>query len=122
MIKLGIFNDLKVQESKDNGYVLTCDEGESTFLHNKETAYPLTTEDEVSVFVYRDKNGKSLATLKKPKITLNQFAYLEVVETTYHGAFMDWGIQKDLFVPSSRQLRPLSVGDYAITYLSLIHI
>ncbi len=56
-------------------------------------------DDELEVFIYCDSEGRIIASTLKPAATANQFAYLEVVDTSKYGAFMEWGIPKHLFVP-----------------------
>jgi uncharacterized protein len=66
--------------------------------------------DELDVFVYRDSEGRLLATTRKPKVELGQVAFLEVTSTTDFGAFVDWGLPRDLLVPFAQQTTELTVG------------
>jgi uncharacterized protein len=66
---------------------------------------------ELDVFIYLDSEGRPIATLRTPKLELGQVAFLRVSSCTTFGAFVDWGLQKDLLVPFAQQTRELQVGD-----------
>lgn len=66
--------------------------------------------DELDVFVYRDSEGRPIATTREPTITRGEVAFLEVTDTTPIGAFVDWGLEKELLVPFAEQTSELSVG------------
>jgi predicted RNA-binding protein (virulence factor B family) len=66
---------------------------------------------ELDVFIYLDSEGRPIATLRTPKLELGQVAFLRVSACTTFGAFVDWGLQKDLLVPFAQQTRELRVGD-----------
>jgi len=66
---------------------------------------------ELDVFIYLDSEGRPIATLRAPKLELGQVAFLRVSACTTFGAFVDWGLQKDLLVPFAQQTRELRVGD-----------
>jgi predicted RNA-binding protein (virulence factor B family) len=70
-----------------------------------------TAGDELSVFIYLDSEGRPIATLRTPKLELAEVAFLRVSACTDFGAFVDWGLQKDLLVPFAQQTRDLRVGD-----------
>lgn len=74
---------------------------------------------EIEVFVYKDSEGRLIATVRKPKITLGDLALLRVVETTNIGAFLDWGLEKDLFLPFREQVGRVKKGG---TYLVGLYI
>ena len=67
--------------------------------------------DQLDVFIHLDSEGRPIATLRTPKLELGQVAFLRVSACTDFGAFVDWGLQKDLFVPFAQQTRELRVGD-----------
>jgi predicted RNA-binding protein (virulence factor B family) len=71
------------------------------------------------VFLYFDSDGRPVATTQTPKANVGEFAYLEVVETTSVGAFLDWGLDKDLLVPFGEQHRPMEAGK---SYLVYVHV
>jgi predicted RNA-binding protein (virulence factor B family) len=75
--------------------------------------------DRVRVFVYKDSEGKKIATTLTPKIFLHEFALLKVTAVTAVGAFMDWGLEKELMVPFREQKQKMEPGRWYIVYLDL---
>ena len=114
MIKIGEYNVLKVIKQKPMGVFL--DDGNDGILLPKRFVPPGTkTGDELKVFLYHDGEDRVIATTLQPKGILGDIVKLKVVSTTGHGAFLDWGLMKDLFVPKSQQIsfmRPL--GEYLV--------
>ena len=114
MIKIGEYNVLKVIKQKPMGVFL--DDGKDGILLPKRFVPPGTkTGDELKVFLYHDGEDRVIATTLQPKGILGDIVKLKVVSTTGHGAFLDWGLMKDLFVPKSQQIsfmRPL--GEYLV--------
>jgi predicted RNA-binding protein (virulence factor B family) len=78
---------------------------------------PATLGDEIDVFLYLDAQGKPIATTQRPKAEVGQFAYLEAVANSEFGTFLDWGLDKDLFVPFAEQHRPMVVGKSYLVYI-----
>jgi len=76
-------------------------------------------DDEIEVFVYRDHEERKIATTLTPKINLHEFALLHVTAVTEVGAFLDWGIEKELFVPFMEQRQKMKKGRWYIVYLEL---
>ena len=118
MIKVGAFNTLKVIRMVDFGAYLD-DGGEGILLPKRFMPAGLKAGDELEVFLYHDSEDRLIATTQHPIGTVGDIVYLRVVSTTPHGAFMDWGLMKDLFVPKSRQLTGMKPGGY---YLVKIYI
>jgi uncharacterized protein len=114
MIKIGEYNLLKVIKEKPMGVFL--DDGKDGILLPKRFVPPGTkTGDELKVFLYHDSEDRVIATTLQPKGVLGDIVKLKVVSTTQHGAFLDWGLMKDLFVPKSQQvsfMRPK--GEYLV--------
>jgi predicted RNA-binding protein (virulence factor B family) len=75
--------------------------------------------DRLQVFVYLDSDDMPVATLRRPRAQVGQFASLKVVDVNKVGAFLDWGLPKDLFLPFNEQVKPLTIGDYVTVYLYL---
>jgi len=73
----------------------------------------------LEVFVYLDYEERPVATTLTPHVFLNDFGYLHCSDVNEFGAFMDWGVQKQLFVPFKEQARPMKVGNWYIVYLSM---
>lgn len=86
-------------------------------LPTKYVPRTLEIDDEIDVFVYTDSEDRLIATTLTPAIRLGEFAALQVVSVTKIGAFMDWGLEKDLFVPFREQNRPMRVGRWYVVYL-----
>lgn len=114
MIKIGEYNLLKVIKQKPMGAFL--DDGAEGILLPKRFVPPGTkTGDQLNVFLYHDSEDRIIATTLKPKAVLGDIVKLKVVSTTPQGAFLDWGLMKDLFVPKSQQvsfMRPM--GEYIV--------
>ena len=108
MIKLGEKQILKVVRMKDFG-MYVGDETEAILLPRKYVPAGTKVGDSVEVFVYRDSSDRLIATTEEPAETLGQVASLKVKETGKIGAFLDWGLEKDLLLPfkeQSVQVRP----------------
>ncbi len=121
MIKIGHTYSLPVLKCVDFGVYLDADNlGEvllpQRLLPEQVTLTDLAPGDELHVFLHLDSEDRLLATAQQPKITVGQFAYLEVKETNQVGAFLDWGLDKDLLVPFAEQYRPMRVGQSYIVY------
>lgn len=102
MIKIGEYNVLKVIKEKSMGVFL--DDGDIGILLPKRFVPPATkVGDDLKVFLYHDGEDRPIATTQQPLGILGDIVKLEVVSTTAHGAFLDWGLMKDLFIPRSRQ-------------------
>jgi hypothetical protein len=114
MIHVGEYNTLKIKKELDFGLIL--DDGESGILLPKRFV-PKNARigDELNVFLYHDGEDRLIATTQRPKAILGDIALLRVVTVTPHGAFLDWGLMKDLFVPKSKQLSGMRLGgDYLV--------
>ena len=101
-MKLGHYNKLRIVRFTDHGAVLDGD-GIVVLMPKKYTREDQHPGDEVEVFVYLDQSDRLVATTERPYAEVGQFAYLRVAWTNRYGAFMDWGLTKDLFVPFSEQ-------------------
>jgi predicted RNA-binding protein (virulence factor B family) len=109
MIRIGEYNTLKVIKEKAMGVFL--DDGDIGILLPKRFV-PRGTRpgDELKVFLYHDSDNRIIATTQEPKGILGDIVNLKVVSTTAHGAFLDWGLMKDLFVPKSQQISFMRAG------------
>lgn len=120
MIELGKIQNLEVIRESDFGVYLNAKEGKSEsdiLLPNKQVPEGVQIGDEIEVFVYRDTEDRLIATTFSPKLTLGKVAVLEVVEVTHIGAFLDWGLQKDLFLPFKQQIGTVKKGHKVIVGL-----
>lgn len=119
MIELGKIQTLIIERLAPQGAYLTdgIDEKKSVLLPIKEVAENAKIKDEVSVFVYRDSKDRLISTTRTPKVTLEEFAPLKVVDITKVGAFLDWGLEKDLLLPYTEQTAKIQKGRTYLTYL-----
>lgn len=113
MIKLGEYNSLTVSREVDFGIYLK--EGEDEILMPAKWV-PEGTEpgDELRVFVYTDSEDRPIATTMEPAASLGEYAVMEVKSAAPFGAFLDWGLEKDLLLPKSEQIRPVEAGDKVV--------
>ncbi len=119
MITLGEYNLLRIDRIMDQGAYLVDEEGNDVLLPNKYMAENAQVDDEVEVFVYNDSEDRIIATNLTPKFTLNEFAFLQVKDVNRFGAFMDWGLEKDILVPFSEQNQRMEVDRWYIVRLFL---
>lgn len=114
MVEVGKYNDLKVLRFVDFGAYL--DDGEAGILLPKRYVHDDTEIGEVlRVFVYHDGEERLIATTELPAAEVGDIVKLKVKDVTAHGAFLDWGVMKDLFVPKSQQLDTMRPqGEYLV--------
>jgi len=110
MIKIGEIYKLTVAAESSEGYYCNYEDNK-IIISSGPAPNPLEIDQEVEVFVYSYKEPYYLGSLQKPKVLLGQFAVLEVAAKTEHGAFLNWGLEKDLFLPFKEQNAPIKVGD-----------
>ncbi|WP_066503287.1 S1 RNA-binding domain-containing protein [Abyssisolibacter fermentans] len=105
MIELGKIQKLQVIDFGSKGVYLSEGKKENNkiLLHNNEIKNQLKIGDEIEVFVYRNTSNKIVATTNRPKLTVGEIGFLKVIEITKFGAFLDWGLDKDLFLPFKEQ-------------------
>ena len=119
MLQLGQFQQLKILRETDPGLFLGNEEGDEVLLPHKYKPDGYSIGDTLEAFVYLDHEERPIATTLEPEIRLNQFAYLRCSDVNKFGAFMDWGLEKQLFVPFKEQARPMKVGNWYVVYLYL---
>lgn len=119
MILTGQHQQLEILRETSIGLYLGDDSGEDVLLPNKYCPEEYEIGDKLRVFVYRDSEDRKIATTLEPKIRLNQFAFLKVTSVSDVGAFMDWGLEKDLLVPFREQRQKMQPGRWYIVYLLL---
>ncbi|HWB93101.1 MAG TPA: S1-like domain-containing RNA-binding protein [Puia sp.] len=114
MIKVGEYNTLKVKKELDFGLILD-DDRDGILLPKRFVRRGARIGDELTVFLYHDGEDRLIATTQHPKGQLGDIVLLRVVSVTPQGAFLDWGLMKDLFVPKSKQLSGMRLGgDYLV--------
>lgn len=111
MIKIGQFNFLKISQKTSRGTFLHAGPYGMVFLPAKQTPAHCEIGDRIQVFLYRDTHDDVVATTTKPRVEVGGIACLKVVQTGSIGAFLDWGLPKDLFVPFGEQSKPMEVGE-----------
>jgi len=109
MLKMGSYNELVVERAVEFGLYLNPKE-EEVLLPSKYVPPGTRPGDTLRVFVYADSEGRPVATTLEPKASVGEFAFLEVRDVTPIGAFLDWGLEKDLLVPKSEQQERMRVG------------
>ena len=119
MIKLGEYNKLTILRDTDPGLYLGDDEENVVLLPHKYKPEDFEIGDEIDVYVYLDNEERPIATTLDPFVTLDSFSYLYCSDVTDYGAFMDWGLEKQLFVPFKEQARPMKEGNWYIVYMYL---
>ncbi|TQV72950.1 GntR family transcriptional regulator [Aliikangiella marina] len=114
MIKIGQFNYLKIAQKTARGTFLFAGEFGQLFLPAKLTPSHCEVGDKIQVFLYQDANDKVVATTQKPRVEIGGIACLKVVSVSKVGAFLDWGLPKDLFVPFGQQSKKMNPGEFHI--------
>ena len=109
MLELGRMHDLPVAAIDAQGAWLLSGR-ERVLLPQREVPAGLRLGEYLHVFVYGDADGKPAATLRRPKALVGEFAFLKAVKVGPHGAFLDWGLEKDLLVPHKEQPEPMQPG------------
>lgn len=120
MIEIGRYNTLRIARETKIGLYLT-DGNEDILLPNKYVPKQFAIDDELIVFVYLDHEERPVATTLEPYIYLDQFALLRVNYINQYGAFLDWGLEKDLFVPFREQARPMEKGKRYLVFMYKDH-
>jgi hypothetical protein len=115
-MKLGERQYLTVVKKVDFGVYLGGEE-ERVLLPKKQVPEGIEVGDPVEVFLYRDSSDRLIATTTIPKVELGQLAYLTVVDTGKIGAFLDWGLEKDLLLPFREQTTKVEKGDQCLVSL-----
>ena len=119
MIYIGQYNTLEILRSTSVGLFLGDGDGFEVLLPNKYVPETYEIGDSIRVFLYKDGQDRPVTTTLTPKVTLNGFAFLKVSHINPYGAFMDWGLEKDLFVPYSEQIFRLEVGRTYLVHMYL---
>ena len=116
-IKLGKFNQLEVVKEVDFGVYLDGGDSGEILLPTRYVPEGCKPGDLLNVFIYLDNEERLIATTLTPLVQVGQFAYLEVNWVNQYGAFLDWGLMKDLFVPFREQKMKMQVGRKYIVYV-----
>ena len=113
MLKLGEVQTLTVIKKVEFGIYLGLEDNpeERVLLPGKQVPEGTKVGDTLDVFLYKDSRDRLIATTREPKVTLGGLAELTVAEIGKIGAFLDWGLEKDLFLPFREQTRRVRKGE-----------
>ncbi|MBQ0058345.1 MAG: S1 RNA-binding domain-containing protein [Lachnospiraceae bacterium] len=121
MIELGIYQELMVVKTASIGVYLgeteDADTANRVLLPKKQVPEGLEVGDKIRVFIYRDSSDRMIATVNEVKVTLHQVAKLTVRQNTKIGAFLDWGLEKDLLLPFHEQTKKVHEGEEVLCSL-----
>jgi len=112
-MEIGIKQTLKVISKVDFGVYLadSLDSGEKVLLPGRQVPQGIKTGDEIEVFLYKDSKDRLIATVNEPKLTVGEVAKCKVLEVGKIGAFLDWGLEKDLLLPFREMTGKVSASD-----------
>jgi predicted RNA-binding protein (virulence factor B family) len=116
-IEIGKFNNLQVVKIADHGVYVDGGEEGTILLPNRYVPEGLGIDDWVDVFLYFDSDDLLIATTETPKALVGNVELLKVIDTNRVGAFLDWGLPKDLLVPFSEQQHPMKKGESYVVYV-----
>lgn len=123
MLEIGKRQLLTIVKKVDFGVYLAkeqeADQEEKVLLPRKEVPENVQPGDEIEVFLYRDSKDRMIATVRQPKLSLGEVAVLRVKENGKIGAFLDWGLEKDLLLPFREQVRKVCPGEECLVALYL---
>ena len=119
MITIGGFNTLRAKRQTGNGYYLVDVEDEEVLLPNKYIPEDFAIDDLLEVFVYKDSEDRIVCCTDEPYAIVGDFAYLYVKDVNSVGAFLDWGLEKDLFVPYSEQFSRMQQDECYVVFIYL---
>lgn len=116
---IGRINTLRVDRFANHGAYLLDTEKQDVLLPGKYIPHGTNVGDKIDVFVYRDSEDRLIATTLKPMLQVEEFGFLKVKDVNKIGAFLDWGIEKDLLVPFREQVGKMVKGKSYLIYLFL---
>jgi len=117
MIEIGHTYPLTVVKRVEFGVYLDADNLGEVLLPTRVVPENTNIGDTVNAFIYLDSEDRLIATTRKPRAQVGEFAYLTVADTNQFGAFLDWGLDKQLLVPFAEQHRPMETGKSYLVYL-----
>lgn len=117
MIAVGKINLLAIARSTDFGLMLDDGDGGEILLPQRYVPAEWSVGDKLDVFIFLDSEDRLTATTQRPKAMVGEFALLKVKDASTVGAFMDWGLPKDLLVPFREQRTPMREGQSYLVYI-----
>ena len=118
-MEIGKYNRARVESIMPQGYYLELETGGRVLLPGNRDEFSLEEGEILDVFIYMDSEDRPIAALQKPYAQADEFAVLEVKDVNRVGAFLDWGLNKDLFLPYKQQLGKLQRGDRCVVRILL---
>ncbi len=122
MLKIGNYNIMTVAREVDFGIYLASDDGQEILMPKRYVPDGTKVGDEIQAFVYTDSEDRLLATTEIPYAKAGEFAYLQVRDVNRIGAFLDWGVSKELLVPFSQQKARMKSGGIYLVYVYLDNV
>ncbi len=119
MISIGTYHVLTIDRERLPGIYLTNEEGDEVLLPNKYVPETFEVGDSIKVFTYLDHMERIVATTLEPFATVNSFAFLKCAAVSEIGAFLDWGLEKHLFIPFREQANQMKVGRSYLVHVYL---
>jgi len=119
MIHIGEYNNLTILRETEPGLFLSDEDDNEVLLPNRYVPEEFKIWDKLDVFVYLDNDERMVAVTDKPYITRGEFAVLRCNQVTNHGAFLDWGLVKELFCPFREQAFKMKTGGWYLVYCYL---
>ncbi len=119
MAEIGKLNTLEVVRETDNGFYLDGEQLGEILMPQKFITEEIRNTNRATVFIYTDSEDRLVATTESPLAKVGEFGFLKVVSTSNFGAFLDWGLPKDLLVPFSEQKAKMRVGGEYLVYVYL---
>ena len=119
MIKVGEYNTLEILRESEQGLYLADADGNEVLLPNRYVPKEFKIWEPIDVFVYLDNEERPVAVTDEPYVTVNDFAMLRCNQVTDHGAFLDWGMVKELFCPFREQAFKMKAGGWYLIFCYL---
>jgi predicted RNA-binding protein (virulence factor B family) len=119
MIQLGHINTLEILRETDHGVYLVDEENNEVLLPNRYVPEAFKIWDKIDVFVYLDNEERPVASTDFPYVKRDDYALLRCSQVTDYGAFLDWGLVKELFCPFKEQAFPMKKGGWYLVYCFL---
>ncbi|OAV69084.1 hypothetical protein Barb6XT_00647 [Bacteroidales bacterium Barb6XT] len=121
-MEIGKYNKLTIVKDLDFGVYLDGGEGLEILLPARYVPKNVKPGDEVEVFIYHDNEGRLIATTARPYAIVGEFRYMQVKSVNNTGAFLDWGLMKDLLVPFREQKMPMQEGRSYLVYVRIDNV
>lgn len=122
MVEIGKYNTLRIIKILSFGAYLDGGDGLEILLPTRYVPQDAKVDDNIEVFIYHDNEGRLIATTAKPLAVAGEFQFMEVKSVNKTGAFLEWGLMKDLLVPFKEQKMPMKEGKWYLVYVHVDHV